>query len=82
MQEELLQLFPAHRRDFWSRTTEQKKDLQEIRIRVGRPIIILLKGKEFFLSKTGELQESTDNSYCVNREELEELINHFCHYSL
>lgn len=78
----LLQLFPAERRVFWSRTAEEQSDLQEIRIRVGRPVVLFLKGREFFLNDLGQLQGTPENAYCVTREEIENLLNHLCHYSL
>lgn len=82
MQNRLLQLFPADKRPFWSRTAAGYHKLQEIRIRVNKPIILLLDGEEFFLSPYGELQRGTEGACLADRAELEELLNHLCHYSL
>lgn len=82
MQEGLLQLFPAERRSFWSLTASRREQLQEIRLRVDRPVVLLLGGREIFLNACGEFQKEPDNAYCVNRQEMEELLNHICHYSL
>lgn len=82
MQNNLLQLFPAHRRTFWSHTAAESRRLQEIRIRVNRPIVLLLGGREIFLNEQGEMQGVAKNAYCATRGEMEELLNHLCHYSL
>lgn len=82
MQNNLLQLFPADKREFWSRAAAKRKMLQEIRIRVDRPVMLLLEGKEIFLNAGGEFQETPRNAYCISRQELEEILNHLCHYSL
>lgn len=82
MQNSLLQLFPAEKRGFWSRAAAEREQLQEIRIRVDKPIVLLMGGREVFLNFRGEFQGNAENAYCVARHELEELLNHLCHYSL
>lgn len=82
MQEELLQLFPAKRRTFWRKTIALYQELQEIRIRVDRPVLLILEGREAFLDEVGELQDKPESAYCVGREELEEILNCLCCYSL
>lgn len=82
MQEELLQLFPSKRRAFWRETVALYQDLQEIRIRLDRPVLLILGGREAFLDEGGEIQDKPDSAYCVGREELEEILNCLCCYSL
>lgn len=90
MESSLLQLFPADRRPFWEKVVlGREKELQEIRIRAERPVLILLDGREFFLGVSGELlrgagenQRIAESAYCVGRAELERFLNHICRYSL
>lgn len=82
MQDSLIQLFPLERRDFWSRICSQEQWLQEIRIRVDKPIIVFSKGKEWFVDSAGRLTEEAGQAYCAGGEELKALLSHICHYSL
>lgn len=82
MHQSLLQLFPANRRKFWGRTALEYKKMQEIRIRVDKPVVLLFEGREVFLNGEGEFQTTPKYAYCVDRVELEEILNHLCHYSL
>lgn len=82
MQNSLLQLFPAEKRAFWSCAAAQGERLQEIRIRVDRPIVLLLGDREMFLNERGDLQSTVEHARCATGRELEELLNHLCHYSL
>jgi len=82
MHNSLLQLFPANRRNFWGKTASEYRRLQEIRIRVDKPVVLLCEGSELFLNEEGEFQETSKYAYCVDRMELEEILNHLCHYSM
>ena len=78
----ILQIFPAERRFFWKRVLAEREALQEIRIRVNRPVIVLIGGREFFVNEVGEIQDRLQGAYEVKSGEIEELLNHICHYSL
>lgn len=82
MYQSILQLFPDDRRKFWGKTAAEYKRIQEIRIRVDKPVVLLWDGREIFLSTEGEFQTTPKYAYCVDRVELEKLLNHLCHYSL
>jgi stage III sporulation protein AA len=80
MKKQLLQLFPADKRPFWSCVAE-KEALQEIRLRADKPASVFLGGKEFFVGKDGALTKLWQEAYRPDRAELEGLLNHICHYS-
>lgn len=80
--QELLQLFPAGRRLFWRRAFENVSGLQEIRLRMEQPVILLINGAETFLSQDGSRGEDPQQAYRPQREEIEQLLEHICHYSL
>uniref|UniRef100_UPI004055BE9A stage III sporulation protein AA n=1 Tax=Acetatifactor sp. TaxID=1872090 RepID=UPI004055BE9A len=81
MEHNLLQLFPGDRRAFWKNIGEEQKNIQEIRLRAGKPVIVTWCGKEFFLNENGELTDRSAESYIVDEQELNALLNHLCHYS-
>ncbi len=82
MQESLLQLFPMDRREFWSATAREAAQLQEVRLRVQKPIVVIRNGKEYFLDADGSFLDEPDWAYCADQEEMLALMNHICHYSL
>lgn len=82
MQDSLIQLFPLERREFWSYICKQEAWLQEIRIRVDKPILVFCGGREWFVDSAGRLTEELEQAYCANGEELKALLSHICHYSL
>lgn len=78
----ILQLFPAERRGFWKRTAACEKDIQEIRLRAYRPVVIHMGGRELFLDPNGLFLDSPLHAYSATPQELEGLLKHICHYSL
>lgn len=78
---DLLQLFPIENRPFWKNTAKRQNQIQEIRLRVDRPVIVICDGKETFLDTKGEFTEHVDDACCAREEELTALFNHICHYS-
>ncbi len=82
MENTILQLFPAERRPFWKRTAACQKDIQEIRLRAERPIVIHKSGREVFLDRDGCFTEKTALARSADEGELQELLEHICRYSL
>ncbi len=78
----ILQLFPAGRRSFWEKVAESQRELSEIRLRAGQPIVVYRSGTEFFLDETGCFTEDIARARAVDTVELLELLEHICHYSL
>lgn len=81
MQNNLLQLFPLDKREFWRKTAMNQEQIQEIRLRAGRPVIVIWNGCEYFLDEKGHFTDKQDWAYCVSDKELDALLNHICHYS-
>ncbi len=81
MQQNLLQLFPLEKREFWKNVASAQAQVQEIRLRVNNPIIVIQKGKEYFLDETGGLIQNQQAACPVTEKELHALLNHICHYS-
>ena len=45
---EILRIFPDYLRAKWKAVAQRADRLSEIRLRIGREIIVILDGKEFF----------------------------------
>lgn len=82
MKDSLLQLFPMDRRGFWKETALRQDKVQEIRLRCGKPIVVMVEGKETFLDGNGFFLDNLEQAYRAEGRELETLLNHICHYSL
>lgn len=81
MDNSILQLFPARHRPFWRRTAMEQAHIQEIRLRIDKPVVLHRKGREVFLTDQGEFTDSHLRAHFASKEELEELLEHICHYS-
>lgn len=82
MEDTILRLFPASQRGFWQRTASSQREIQEIRLRAYRPIVIYKGGRELFLNSDGAFMDSPVGARCVSPEELDGLLKHICSYSL
>ncbi len=80
--ESILQLFPAQMRPFWKSTAAEASRLQEIRLRAGRPILVVEGGREWMLDVRGKHTSEGERARCLSDEELEAILQHICHYSL
>jgi len=81
VQNSLLQLFPLEKREFWKNVAMQQEQIQEIRLRVNKPILVMGKGKEYYLNENGKLIQNKEAAGLISEKELHALLNHMCHYS-
>lgn len=81
MEKTILQLFPQEYRGLWQQVAKEQEFLQELRLRIGRPIIIHRAGEEFYLGEAGMLVKSERTAHVVTERELEQILEHICHYS-
>jgi stage III sporulation protein AA len=79
---ELLQLFPMELRDFWKELSGDLTHLQEIRLRTNLPVIVLRMGEEYFLDDGGRYTRDRRKAYVICGQEVEEILQHICHYSI
>lgn len=80
--EEILRIFPDYMKKRFEQVIVCADRLQEIRMAVGRPVRILLAGKEFFISGRGSLTTGGEDSWYLTERELEEIIKNICQYSI
>ena len=83
MQEELLHIFPLHLRETLQKVTMKDNTLEEIRIRIGQPVIFHMENEEWYLKKeTGRLERSQVNAYCATKEDIKSMVKFISSYSL
>lgn len=80
--EEVLDMFPEHMRGNWETVAGYADNLQEIRLRVGRPVTVLIGQKEWFVDVAGKLVDMPPQSAACKQEEVEALLKHLCRYSV
>lgn len=80
--EEILRLFSLNIRTLLKETRLNCLDLQEIRLRVGKPILLQYQNKEYFIDEKGQLLAMTDRPYCISQNELRETMEYISNYSL
>lgn len=80
--ESLLQIFPAAMRPMWEESVLHYDALQEIRLRAERPVLLLLDGREVYLNRQGKLCSDIRESYDISQQEMEEILQNICHYSI
>ena len=75
-------LFPKEQRSLWKKLEEQGESIQEIRLRVNRPVILLTGGREGFINCRGEPEKHPENGLVFGREEVQNVLNHICQHSV
>ncbi|MFR3320855.1 MAG: hypothetical protein ACLTSZ_06335 [Lachnospiraceae bacterium] len=63
--EQLFMIFPERMRKALLRAELSIERLQEIRLRVGRPVLLRYSGTEYGLTKDGHLTDSVDSAGIV-----------------
>ena len=81
--EEIINVFPSALRSHCRAAFEQGIEPEEIRLRIGRPVMVLGKGKEYFWSREGvRLQDGREQSYIWQEEDMKETLSRMSRYSM
>lgn len=81
MQESGLWLFPRDRQEFWHNALQGGEHIQEIRLRVDKPVLVRRAEGDCYLDEQGRLTQQRDKAYRSGQRELEEILMHICHDS-
>lgn len=83
LEEQILKLFPLHMRDGLVQAEIEQERLEEIRVRVGQPLMFLFGDGEYvYDEKTQSLQVNASSPYRMSRHDLEEMVGFLCNYSV
>lgn len=78
----LIQLFPLKLRALFNSTAAVVGNLEEIRLRTGKPVIVRLHGRELFVDRDGQFTDKEEHAYCMEEGELSAVLNQICHDSV
>lgn len=80
--DELIKIFSINIRKILLKSNLDFQLLQEVRLRVNGPLIVIYKGLEYFLSENGDLIHEEPQAYHVNKNEIKEMMDYISSYSL
>lgn len=80
--EDLLKIFPLNLRGVLGAAVTDFGQLQEIRLRVQAPVLLIYDNKEYFLNQSGRMDAKKESAYLVSREEMCETLEYVGGYSL
>ena len=81
-QEQYLQIFSSRIREMLRKSGILQEKLQEVRMRVGQPLLVLYEGQEYALTEAGTLTKQITEGYHVDRDDLRETLECISGYSL
>lgn len=75
-------LLPAGIRNIFLQAQPDPEQLQEIRLRTGKPLMICYGGRELGITEDGRMTENVRESYCVSEQDIRETLETVTGYSL
>lgn len=80
--EDLLKIFSLKLRNILSRLEIDFHKLQEIRLRINAPLLIIYQNKESFISQDAKLTTNVSEAMRITRNEIRETMEYISNYSL
>ncbi|MCM1157043.1 MAG: stage III sporulation protein AA [Bacteroidales bacterium] len=80
--EEILKILSAKLRKILESASMDYELLQELRLRVMEPFIIIYDGEEFFVSEKGKLEKQAGEGYMVTAKDVKETLEYISSFSL
>lgn len=80
--DELIRIFSKEIRGILQNVAVDFGQVQEIRLRVQAPLLLVYRNQEYYVTAKGSLSSSREDAYIVKREELRETMEYISNYSL
>lgn len=80
--EEVLRIFSTKIRKIFCKLDVDYQALQEIRLRINRPLLMVYKNQEYYLETEGTLTKSAKDPFIVTAGEIRETMEYISNYSL
>lgn len=61
---------------------EDIKDVEEIRIRAEKPLMVFKCGRDYFVGRDGRISLIPSNAFVLDRSEIEKILQFMCNYSI
>jgi len=80
--DEFIKIFAMNIRNILNNLKVSFEDIQEIRMRINRPLMMTCCGDEYFITGKGELKKEEQGGYQVSKNELMETMEYIANYSM
>lgn len=80
--EEILGLFPDYMRVCWRQALKRCGELQEIRLRADRPVLLINGQRECYINESGLPVQEAGQAKRTDSRQMQDIVNHICQYSL
>lgn len=80
--DELIKIFSKEIRVILEKMQTNFEHVQEIRLRVQAPLLMLYRNSEYYVSPDSTLSRNAEDAYVVSRDELRETMEYISNYSL
>jgi stage III sporulation protein AA len=80
--DELLKIFSIKLRTMLSKIEFDYEKLQEIRLRVNAPMLVIYNNNEYFLTTQSNLANTDIDAYIISKNEIKETMEYISNYSL
>ena len=78
MQESLCGILGQDQEKLWRQVIQQAKQIREIRLRIGKPIMVRHEEGDFFLDEQGQFITDAKKAYQISGRELEDFFMRIC----
>ena len=80
--DQVIRIFAKEIRRILEQARTDYEHVQEIRLRVGAPLLLVQENKEYYVSGSGALKTTAQEAHIVTRKELQETMEYISNYSL
>jgi stage III sporulation protein AA len=80
--DELINLFSKNIREILNKVALSFDEVQEIRLRVAAPLMLVYKNEEYYLTGSGDTSKKLEDAYIISKNELKETMEYMSNYSL
>ena len=80
--DELIKIFSKNIREILMKVPVDFEQVQEIRLRVHAPLLMVYNNREYYISQEGRLSTYINEAYIVTKNELRETMEYMSNYSL
>ncbi|MEY8353072.1 stage III sporulation protein AA [Lachnospiraceae bacterium 54-53] len=80
--DELINIFSRNIREILNRMTIDFMEVQEIRLRVAAPLLMVYRNEEYYITRKGNLSRDKKDAYLASKNELTETMEYLSSYSL
>ena len=81
-EKEILNILSLRLRKIFSGNVYDYEKLQEIRLRINEPLIVIYNNREYFVTESGERTGDCNDSYIVTTDDIRETLEFISNYSL